>query len=61
MMLDTAIQFRDVFPRYYRVEQGFQWVVSPKQWKMVENVNQILSVFNDVTNVVSDSDYPTAN
>jgi hypothetical protein len=23
MMLDTAIQFRDVFPRYHRVEQGF--------------------------------------
>jgi hypothetical protein len=28
---------------------------------MVENVNQVLSVFNDVTNVVSGSDYPTAN
>ena len=39
MMLDTAIQFRDVFPRYHRVEQGFQWVVSLEQWKMVENVN----------------------
>ena len=23
MMLDTAIQFRDVFPQYHRVEQGF--------------------------------------
>jgi hypothetical protein len=61
MMLDTAIQFRDVFPRYHRVEQGFQWIVSPEQWEMVENVNQVLSVFNDVTNVVSGSDYPTAN
>ena len=24
MMLNIAIQFRDVFPRYHRVEQGFQ-------------------------------------
>ncbi|XP_059429114.1 zinc finger BED domain-containing protein RICESLEEPER 2-like [Corylus avellana] len=28
---------------------------------MVGNVNQVLSVFNDVTNVVSGSEYPTAN
>jgi hypothetical protein len=28
---------------------------------MVENVNQVLLVFNDVTNVVSGTDYPTAN
>jgi hypothetical protein len=28
---------------------------------MVENVNQVLLVFNDVTNVVSGSDYSTAN
>jgi hypothetical protein len=31
MMLDTTIQFRDAFPRYHGVEQGFQWVVSPEQ------------------------------
>jgi hypothetical protein len=28
---------------------------------MVENVNQVLSVFNDVTNVVFGIEYPTAN
>jgi hypothetical protein len=61
MMLDTTIQFRDVFSRYHRVEQGFQWVVSPEQWEMVENVNQVLSIFNDITNVVSGIDYPTTN
>jgi hypothetical protein len=61
MMLDSAIKFRDVFPRYHRVEQGFYWVVSPEQWEMVENVNQVSSVFNDVTNVVSGIDYLIAN
>ena len=61
MMLDTAIRFKEVFPRYQRVEKAFQQVVSPKQWEMVDNVNQVLSVFNDVTNVVSGREYPTAN
>jgi hypothetical protein len=28
---------------------------------MVENVNQVLSVFNYVTNVVFGTEYPTAN
>ena len=36
-------------------------MVTPEQWDKVENVNQVLIVFNDVTNVVSRSDYPTFN
>jgi hypothetical protein len=61
LMLETAIKFREVFPRYHRVEQAFLWVVSPEEWEKVENVNQVLAVFNDVTNIVSGSDYPTSN
>ncbi|XP_059436054.1 zinc finger BED domain-containing protein RICESLEEPER 2-like [Corylus avellana] len=61
LMLDTVIKYKEVFPRYHRVEQAFQWVVTPEQWEMVGNVNQVLSIFNDVTNVVSGSEYPTAN
>jgi hypothetical protein len=60
-MLATAIGFREVFPMYHQVDQAFQWVVSPKQWNKVENVNQVLSIFNEVTNMVSESDYPTSN
>jgi hypothetical protein len=61
LMLETAIKFREVFPRYNRVEQAFLWVVSLEEWENVENVNQVLTVFNDVTNIVSGSDYPTSN
>jgi hypothetical protein len=61
LMLETAIKFREVFPRYHRVEQAFLWVVSSEEWEKVENVNQVLAVFNDVTNIVSGSDYPTSN
>jgi hypothetical protein len=35
--------------------------MSWEQWEKVENVNQVLSVFNEVTNMVSGSDYPTSN
>ena len=59
-MLETIIRFKEVFPRYHRVEHAFLWVVSFEQWDKVENVNQVLSVFNDVTNVFG-SDYPTSN
>ena len=46
---------------YQRVEKAFQWVISSKQWEMVDNVNPALSVFNDATNVVFGSEYPTIN
>jgi hypothetical protein len=60
-MLETAIKFREVFPRYDRVEQAFLWVVSLEEWEKIENVNQVLVVFNDVTTIVSGSDYRTSN
>ena len=61
LMLETTIKFREVFPRYHRVEQAFLWVVSFEEWEMVENVNLVLAVFNDVTNTVSGSDCLTSN
>ena len=61
LMLETAIKFRGVFPRYHRVEHAFLWVVSSEEWEKIENVNQVLVVFSDVTNIVSGSDYPISN
>jgi hypothetical protein len=61
LMLETAIKFREVFPRDHSIKQAFLWVVSPEEWEKVENVNQVLAIFNDVTNIVSGSDYPTSN
>lgn len=61
MMLTTAIRFKEAFPRYSNLDQAFQWVVSPEELDKVENVNQILAIFNEITNIVSGSDYPTSN
>jgi hypothetical protein len=54
MMLSTAIGFKEVFPRYSNIESAFQWVVSAEEWEKVENVNQFLAIFNEVTNIVLD-------
>ncbi|XP_062170981.1 zinc finger BED domain-containing protein RICESLEEPER 2-like [Alnus glutinosa] len=61
MMLATTVQFKDVFPRYHQSDQAFQWLISLEEWEKVENVNQILSIFNDVANIVFGSEYPTSN
>ncbi|XP_042988803.1 zinc finger BED domain-containing protein RICESLEEPER 1-like [Carya illinoinensis] len=61
LMLDAAIQFKEVFPRYGDRDRCFEWVPTVEEWGQVENVCQLLAIFNEVTNIVSGSDYPTAN
>jgi hypothetical protein len=61
LMLATALEFKEVFPLYSYMDSGFQWLPSDEHWDKIENVCQLLGVFNQVTNIVSGSDYPTAN
>ncbi|XP_042958204.1 zinc finger BED domain-containing protein RICESLEEPER 2-like [Carya illinoinensis] len=61
LMLDAAIQFKKVFPRYGDRDRCFEWVPTIEEWGQVENICQLLAIFNEVTNIVSGSDYPTAN
>jgi hypothetical protein len=61
MMLAAALEFKGVFPMYSYIDSGFIWLPSDDDWDKVENVCQLLGVFNQVTNIVSGSDYPTAN
>jgi hypothetical protein len=61
MMLATAVQFKEVFPRYHQSDQAFKWFVSLEEWEKVENVNQLLSIFNEVTNIASGIEYSTSN
>ncbi|KAG6633675.1 hypothetical protein CIPAW_12G065500 [Carya illinoinensis] len=61
LMLAVALEFREVFPRYGDRDQGFNYVPSVEDWTKVENVCQILAVFNEVTNIISGTEYPTTN
>ncbi|KAG2708411.1 hypothetical protein I3760_05G192200 [Carya illinoinensis] len=53
LMLDAAIQFKEVFPRYSDRDRCFEWVPTVEEWGQVENVCQLLAIFNEVTNIVS--------
>ncbi|KAG2674671.1 hypothetical protein I3760_13G148200 [Carya illinoinensis] len=53
--------FMEVFPIYRDRDQGFNYVPSVDDWTKVKNVYQILLVFNEVTNIISGTEYPTAN
>jgi hypothetical protein len=61
MMLAAALEFKGVFSMYSYIDSGFIWLPSDEDWDKVENVCQLLGVFNELTNTVSGSDYPTAN
>ncbi|XP_030959061.1 zinc finger BED domain-containing protein RICESLEEPER 1-like [Quercus lobata] len=60
-MLATTLEFREVFPRYKDRVAGYNWLPSNEDWDRTEHVCNFLSVFEEVTNVISGSEYPTAN
>ncbi|XP_057510755.1 zinc finger BED domain-containing protein RICESLEEPER 1-like [Actinidia eriantha] len=61
MMLSTALKFKVVIPRYQERDLGFVYVPSLEDWVKVKNVCQVLAIFNEVTNIISGSAYPTSN
>ncbi|KAK2363221.1 zinc finger BED domain-containing protein RICESLEEPER [Trifolium repens] len=60
-MLSVAMQFKEVFPHFQ--DRGAWYTTLPDEddWKKVEKVSKLLEVFNAVTNIISGSEYPTAN
>nr|XP_027086500.1 zinc finger BED domain-containing protein RICESLEEPER 2-like [Coffea arabica] len=61
LMLASALEFRDIFPRYGDIDPGFHYVPSEFEWMKVEEVCKFLGIFYEITNIISGSDYPTAN
>ncbi|XP_059653342.1 zinc finger BED domain-containing protein RICESLEEPER 2-like [Cornus florida] len=60
-MLQVAIKFKEVFPRYQDRDLSYKWLPSLNDWRRVEEVCQFLKVFEEVTNTISGSLYPTSN
>ncbi|XP_075672206.1 zinc finger BED domain-containing protein RICESLEEPER 2-like [Castanea sativa] len=60
-MLASTLEFREVFPRYKDRDARHNWLPSNEDWDKIEHVCNFLSVFEEVTNVISGSKYPTAN
>lgn len=61
LMLASALEFKDVFPRYKDIDPGFHYVPSEGEWSKVDEVCKFLGIFHEITNMISGSDYPTAN
>lgn len=60
-MLSVAMHFKEVFPRFQDREPSYTTLPDDDDWEKVEKVSKLLEVFNVVTNIISGSEYPTAN
>ena len=60
-MLDCAIKFRNVFPRYALHDHNYDCCPNDDEWEKIEKFLQVLKVFKDTTNIISGSKYPTSN
>ena len=60
-MLDCAIKFRKVFPRYALHDHNNDSCPNDDEWEKIEKLLQFLKVFKDTTNILSGSEYPTSN
>lgn len=58
MMLSAALEFKDVFPRYQQRDTNYNFLPSVEDWKKVEVV---CSFLDEVTHLISGSEYPTSN
>uniref|UniRef100_A0ACD5WLU8 Uncharacterized protein n=1 Tax=Avena sativa TaxID=4498 RepID=A0ACD5WLU8_AVESA len=62
LMLDSTLPFRKVFETLQKQEPtSYTFGPSTDEWKMVEDICQLLKVFYHATNVISGSNYPTSN
>ncbi|KAG8663591.1 hypothetical protein MANES_01G227067v8 [Manihot esculenta] len=60
-MLSAALEFKDVFPRYQQRDSSYTYLPSEDDWQKVKEVCSFLEEFNEVTNVISGTEYPTSN
>ncbi|XP_073152759.1 zinc finger BED domain-containing protein RICESLEEPER 2-like [Henckelia pumila] len=60
-MLSTALEFKDIFPRYQQRDASYNSLPSEDDWEKVRVVCSFLEEFNEVTHIISGSKYPTSN
>lgn len=60
-MLETAIAYKDVFPRLRQREHHYKCVTSDGDWLIGKEICEKLKIFTTVTELFSGTKYPTAN
>ena len=60
-MLQTALLYREVFPKLAKRESNYKFLPSDEEWDKARDIYEKLETFFDVTKVFSGIKYPTAN
>ncbi|XP_024981677.1 zinc finger BED domain-containing protein RICESLEEPER 2-like [Cynara cardunculus var. scolymus] len=60
-MLSTALEFKEVFVNYADRESTYKTLPTSEEWDKVEVICSFLGLFNEVTKIISGSEYPTSN
>ncbi|KAE8736162.1 hypothetical protein F3Y22_tig00000132pilonHSYRG00044 [Hibiscus syriacus] len=59
-MLDCALKFRKIFPRYALHDHSYKHCLDDDEWGKIEKQLEILKVFKATTNIISESEYPAS-
>ncbi|XP_020599519.1 zinc finger BED domain-containing protein RICESLEEPER 3-like, partial [Phalaenopsis equestris] len=60
-MLESAFIYRNVFNHYAIRDGNYKWLPDDSEWVKYEKIRKFLSVFNNVTKMLSGTLYPTSN
>ncbi|KAH6784339.1 hypothetical protein C2S52_009298 [Perilla frutescens var. hirtella] len=60
-MLLAALEFKDAFPRYQQRDASYTSLSSEEEWRRVQVICKFLGEFEELTKLISGSEYPTAN
>jgi hypothetical protein len=60
-MLESALQYRKAFEIFQVADRNFKHCPSDEEWERAERICEFLEPFYDITNLISGSNYPTAN
>jgi hypothetical protein len=60
-MLEIAIEYKDVFIRLKQRESLYTCLPTNSQWQFAKDVCGCLKLFNEVTELISGTKYPTSN
>ncbi|XP_020593499.1 zinc finger BED domain-containing protein RICESLEEPER 3-like [Phalaenopsis equestris] len=60
-MLESAFIYHNVFNHYAIRDGNYKWLPNDSEWVKYDKIRKFLSVFNNVTKMLSGTLYPTSN
>ena len=60
-ILESAIKYRRAFQSLSLVHKNYKWCPSNDEWVRAISIWEFLKQFHIITNLISDSSYPTSN